>query len=114
MSKDRFVPADATGMSTLESIRSADRLNAWIFRIIRPYMRGRILEVGSGIGNISSQLVRHGISLTLSDYSDEYCSYLQKRFSSEPLIDAVIKINLADKNFGRTYAHLLGSFDTVF
>jgi len=114
MSKDRFIPADATGMSTLKSMRSADRLNAWIFMMIRPYMAGRILEVGSGIGNISSQLVRHGISLTLSDYSDEYCSYLKKRFSSEPLIDAVIKIDLADKDFGRTYARLLGSFDRVF
>ncbi|MBS1603560.1 MAG: class I SAM-dependent methyltransferase [Bacteroidetes bacterium] len=114
MNKDRFVQANATGLSTLENIKGADRLNAWIFRMVRPYMRGRILEVGSGIGNISSQFVRNGISLTLSDYSDEYCDYLQKSFSSELLINGVIKIDLADKDFGRKYAYLLGSFDTVF
>jgi SAM-dependent methyltransferase len=105
---------DPAGLSTLESISKADRLNAWIFKTIRPYMGGRILELGSGIGNISSQFVRHGIPLTVSDYSDEYCGYLRERFSSEPMIDQVIKINLADKDFEHTHARLLGSFDTVF
>jgi len=114
MNRDRFIPADMAGLSALESVRSAGRLNAWIFGMIRPYMGGRILEVGSGIGNISSQFVRHGLSLTLSDYSDEYCGYLRKKFSSEPLVRTVIKINLADANFERTHARLLGSFDTVF
>ena len=114
MSKDRFVPADAAGLSTLENISSAGRLNAWMFGVIRPYVSGRILEIGSGIGNISSQFAANGLSLTLSDFSDEYCSYLQAKFHSEPLVREVVRIDLVDKDFGARHAHLLGSFDTVF
>lgn len=114
MSVDQFVPADEVGMSTLVNISSADRLNAWMFETIRPYVKGRILEIGSGIGNISSQFIRHGIALSISDYSNEYCQYLKNKFTGEPLVKDTFKIDLVDKDFEVKHARLLGTFDTVF
>ena len=110
----QIVPADETGLSVLMNISNADRLNTWMFKTIRPYVKGKTLEIGSGIGNISAQFVKHGLSLSLSDYSDEYNRYLKKKFSSEPLIENIVSIDLADKEFDTRYSGLLGSFDTVF
>ena len=114
MNVDQFVPADEVGLSTLVNISGADRLNAWMFETIQPFVKGKTLEIGSGIGNISAQFVKHGLPLSLSDYSDEYCQYLQKKFSSEPLIGNIVKIDLVDKDFDTRYASLLGTFDTIF
>jgi len=114
MSAEQYVPADETGLSVLMNISNAERLNAWFFETIQPYVKGKTLEIGSGIGNISAQFVKHGLPLSLSDYSDEYCQYLKKKFSSEPLIGNIVKIDLTDKDFNTRHASLLGHFDTVF
>ncbi|HEY4285648.1 MAG TPA: class I SAM-dependent methyltransferase [Puia sp.] len=114
MSIDQFVPADEVGIATLTSISGADRLNTWMFETIQPFVKGKTLEIGSGIGNISTQFVVHGLPLSLSDYSDEYCQYLQKKFAGEPLVQDIVKIDLVDKDFETRHARLLGSFDTIF
>jgi len=41
---------DEKGYQTLEVIAKADKFNQWMFETIRPYCRGSILEIGSGIG----------------------------------------------------------------
>ena len=114
MSVEQFASADEIGLFTLINISGTDRLNKWMFEAIQPYVKGRILEIGSGIGNISSQFVKRRIPLSLSDHNDAYCQYLQKKFASEPSIKEVIRIDLVDKDFETKHAHLLGSFDTVF
>src|SRR5258707_9791727 len=114
MRAEQFVRADEFGLSILMNISNADRLNAWMFETIRPYVKGKALEIGSGIGNISAQFVKHGLPLSLSDYSDEYCQSLKKKFSSEPQIGNIIKVDLVDKDFNTRHASLLGHFDTIF
>lgn len=105
---------DEVGMSTLESLSIADRLNDWMFDSIRPYVKGRILEIGSGIGNISSVFINHGIPLCVSDYSDHYCSLLDQKFVNEPLVGGVFQIDLTDIDFDTRYGPLIGRFDTIF
>ena len=114
MSKKPLVTADDVGFSTLLNISEAHRLNSWMFESIRPYLQGRILEIGSGIGNISSVLIHHQLPLFLSDYNSTYCQFLEKKFANQPYIKGVYKIDLVDKEFERTQAPLLGSFDTIF
>jgi SAM-dependent methyltransferase len=114
MSAEQPVPAADIGLSVLTNISNADRLNTWMFETIRPYVKGKTLEIGSGIGNISAQFVKHGLPLSLSDYSDEYCGYLEKEFSSEPLIEDIVRIDLVDSDFDTRHADLLGTFDTIF
>lgn len=105
---------DEVGMSTLEHLSIADRLNDWMFDSIRPFTKGRILEIGSGIGNISTCFIDHGIPLCVSDYSDHYCNLLDQKFANQPLVGGVFQIDLADSDFETRYGPLIGRFDTVF
>lgn len=105
---------DEVGKSTLENLSAADRLNDWMYGSIRPFVKGRILETGSGIGNISSCFVQHGIPLAVSDYSQYYCDLLAQKFAGEPLIKGVFQLDLADSAFEERYPQLVGKFDTVY
>ena len=114
MNAEQIIPTDQVGFSTLLSISDIDKFNQWMFESIRPYIKGKTLEVGSGIGNISAMFVRSHLPLTLSDYNKEYSRFLQKRFASERLIEGVCQIDLTDPDFETNWSHLFGSFDTVF
>ncbi len=114
MKIDQSMPADEVGFSTLMNISDADKLNNWMFESIYPFVKGNVLEIGSGIGNISSMFVNRQMPLSLSDYSDEYCQFLKNKFNSVPYIKDVFKIDLVDKDFESTHAHILGTFDTIF
>jgi SAM-dependent methyltransferase len=105
---------DEVGLSTLDNLSAADQLNDWMFESIQPYVKGRTLEIGSGIGNISGCFVRHDLPLYVSDYSDHYCRLLRQKFVNERLIRDVFQIDLAAPGFENKYAPLMGKFDTVF
>lgn len=105
-----FPEEDVIGMETLESIAGADRFNEWMYQTIAPYCKGRILEIGSGIGNISKYFVESNQDLVLSDIRDNYLEYLGNVLPNVPSV----KINLVDPNFETEYAEHLGTFDTVF
>lgn len=102
------------GLFTLEQLSTAGRLNQWMFDSIKPYVQGEILEIGSGIGNISAYFVDSRISLYVSDYSDQYCKILRKKFAREPLVQDVLQVDLAAPQFESLYPELLGKFNTVF
>jgi SAM-dependent methyltransferase len=105
---------DEVGLSTLDNLSAADRLNDWMFESIQPYVKGTTLEIGSGIGNISACFVKNDLPLHVSDYSDHYCRLLQQKFASESLIRDVYQIDLATPDFDDKYSSLIGKFDTVF
>src|SRR5882757_4076426 len=84
---------------TLHAIRQADKFNTWMYDAIQPYIKGRILEAGSGIGNISSFLLDSGNDVWLSDLDKNYCSLLSNKFSDRPNLKAVIQLNLEDEHF---------------
>jgi len=44
---------DPVGIETLLRMADVDAYNDWVYRQIRPYMGERVLEVGSGIGNMT-------------------------------------------------------------
>jgi len=114
VNKERGINADDIGFSTLMNISEAHKLNTWMFESIKPYLKGKTLEIGSGIGNISAVCIEQQVPLYLSDYSDRYCQFLEKKFAAEPYIKGIFKIDLVDKEFETNQAHLLGTFDTIF
>lgn len=105
---------DEVGMSTLEHLSNANRLNDWMFESIQPHVKGNILEIGSGIGNISSCFIKNGYSINLSDYSDHYCEYLNNKFSDENRVKGIYQIDLVEPDFEIRYVDLLSKFDTIF
>lgn len=104
-----FKEVDHEGLTTLTVIEKADQFNHWMYQTIAPHCKGKILEIGSGIGNISQFFSDHNFDITLSDLRDNYCEILQSKFEN-----AVEKIDLVHVDFEKEYQHLLATFDTVF
>ncbi len=105
---------DVLGYSTLASISGADKFNRWMYDSIRPYCKGRILEIGGGIGNISECFLNEGDRLMISEMQLEYCEIIRKRFENHPNLQGVIAMDIVDPEFDAKYASLFGSFDSVF
>lgn len=101
---------DLYGESTLNSISSADKFNKWMYEQMKPYASGNILEIGSGIGNISKFLHANHKEITLSDIRVNYTRKLKEEFKGTQ----VLQINLVDEDFEDKHKNILGSFDFIF
>ena len=106
-------PDDPVGKDTLDRFSSAKQFNAWLFRQIQPWCQGRVLEVGSGIGNLSEYFMREKFSTTLSDGNEQYCSLLKRRFADNPFFAGAYSIDLAAEDFEDRYKEFLGCFDSI-
>lgn len=100
---------DLEGLETLTVIEKADKFNYWMYQTINPHCKGRILEIGCGIGNISQFFVSNKQEIVLSDLRDNYLEIVKNKFNNE-----VLKIDLVDTDFDTKYASLIGTFETVF
>jgi SAM-dependent methyltransferase len=80
-----LAPGDAAGAETLDIMAAAPRFNAWQHAVIAPYVGRRVLEVGSGIGNMSEHLLAAGPDLAvLTDMDPWYRERLRARFGGRP------------------------------
>jgi len=104
---------DKEGFETLNTLAGADRFNQWMFDTIRPFIKGRVFEAGSGIGNISGLLLNTGGQVVLSDYSAPYRQMLEEKFSAHPHFAGVLDMDLEDKKFDEKFAAYFNTFDTV-
>ena len=77
---------DSRGFQTLQTISKADKFNKWIYKQLKPWTQGKILEIGSGIGNISKHLIDDQKDLVLSDYNKQYVDYLKGAFPQNEVI----------------------------
>ena len=86
--------ADEVGAATLERMAAAPRYNRWMFERLRRWIGRSVLEIGSGIGNLSAFLVDRD-RLVLTDTREEYLSRLRQRFAGKPHI-SVTRLYLPD------------------
>ncbi len=105
--------SDPAGFKTLEIFSSTPAINTWLFEKINSGVQGRILEIGSGIGNISGMLLKDYSDVTLSDLRPEYCRILEQKFNNHPHLRGIYVLDLALPDFNTRYAHLLEKFDSV-
>ena len=105
---------DLEGSETLSVIAEAPNFNSWMFNTIKPFSKGKILEMGSGVENISSFFIENGYKIFLTDIRDSYCDVLKMKFSNNDNLLGVENINLVDKDFDTKYSKHIGTFDTVF
>ena len=112
MSEFSFKEIDEEGMETLKAISEANKFNEWMYERIAPDCEGKILEIGSGIGNISEFFIKANSDIYLSDLRDNYLSFLNKNFSNKA--SGILKMNIVDPKFDELYKEHLNSFDTVF
>src|SRR5258706_6791813 len=107
------VHSDPVGFETLEIFSEAPSINRWTFEKISGSVQGKILEIGSGIGNISGFLLANQPSVYLSDLRQEYCHLLQEKFYGHPHLRGIYLLDLSLPDFKTQYADLLEKFDTV-
>lgn len=105
---------DNTGSEVLNVISKANRFNRWMYQTIKPYVKGSTLEIGSGIGNISSFFLNDNISITLSDTDQKYIDILRNRFYRHNSLNSILAVDLEHSAFESTYPELKEKFDTVF
>lgn len=113
-SKFTYKDIDQEGLDTLSVISKADKFNGWMYETIKPFCRGKILEIGSGVGNISTFFLNDNCEIMLTDIRDNYCDILRDTFSNNPSLFGVQNIDLVDDEFDTKYVDFIGQFDTVF
>ena len=108
--KKEIKEVDLEGLVTLNVIEKADHFNEWMYDTISSNCNGRILEIGSGIGNISKFFIRDKKEIVLSDLRNNYCEIIKQKYTN----NEVIKIDLVHTDFEKEYKNLIGTFDAVF
>ncbi|MGH7612588.1 MAG: class I SAM-dependent methyltransferase [Gemmatimonadales bacterium] len=88
----RAESGDAIGAATLSRLAAAPRYNRWMFERLRPWLGDRVLEVGSGIGNLSEFLLDRS-RVVLSDTDPGYLERLRQRFAGHAHV-AVVALRL--------------------
>ncbi|HVZ55731.1 MAG TPA: class I SAM-dependent methyltransferase [Chitinophagaceae bacterium] len=107
-------PTDEIGYKSLQVIAKADKFNKWMFETIAPYAIGNILEIGSGIGNLSRYFLENNYQITLSDIDPGYVRILQQQFGNFSNLHGILQIDLQHKDFQQEYASLKEGFNTIF
>jgi glycosyltransferase involved in cell wall biosynthesis len=97
------------GARILDALAQTPRFNAWMADTIRPYLGSRILEIGSGIGNLTHCLSPRRKSYTASDIDHEHLARLSVRFQNRPNVS----LRQCDLSDPRDFEPLHGSADTV-
>jgi len=99
--------ADQVGAATLERLAVAPRFNRWMYDRLARWIGETVIEVGSGIGNLSQFLVDRR-RLMLTDTESAYRAFLERRFANRPNVE-VRSLTLPD-----IPAHLTADpFDSV-
>jgi glycosyltransferase involved in cell wall biosynthesis len=112
MVKYRFIDdvyaEDEYGSHILTSLEKARQFNRWMADAIAPYVGARVLEIGAGIGNITSWLLPRDLYLA-SDINPHYIDYLKNLALGKPYLK-VARIDLED---AACFEPWNGQFDTV-
>jgi glycosyltransferase involved in cell wall biosynthesis len=75
-----LAPSDA-GLTTLRRVDSLRRYNGYLWSRMKPYVSGRVLEIGSGTGGISRHMLGSR-RLVVTDTRAEYLDVLRRTFSN--------------------------------
>ena len=105
---DNLFTADEHGSHTLNRLSRAPRFNAWMGDVVRPYCGERVLEIGSGTGNLTRQLVPRALYYA-TDINPLYLDSLRGLTHDRPYLH----VQMTDVTKGETFPQAPGGFDTV-
>jgi glycosyltransferase involved in cell wall biosynthesis len=105
---DEIYAADEHGSQILGRLSRAPRFNAWMADFIRPFCGRRVLEIGSGTGNLTRHLVPRD-AYVASDVNPLYLQTLRSLTADRPYLD----VTLTDVTRGDSFPSVPGGFDTA-
>ncbi len=74
---------ERTNTLTLLLLEGATSYHRWIFEQMKPFLRGNILEVGCGIGNLTGWLLHQGRVLA-TDVKEDYLDIIREKYRDHP------------------------------
>jgi glycosyltransferase involved in cell wall biosynthesis len=105
---DDIYTEDEYGSHILHSLEKAQNFNRWMAEAIEAYVGARVLEIGAGIGNITTWLLPRDFYLA-SDINPHYLDYLNNLSLGKPYLK-VARLDLEDS---AGFAPWAERFDTV-
>ena len=105
---DQIYQRDVHGSHILGRLSRAPKFNAWMADTIRGYCRNRLLEIGSGVGNLTCKLVPRP-KYVASDINPLYLQTLQALSADRPYL----KTAFCDVTDGSSFPSVEEGFDTV-
>jgi glycosyltransferase involved in cell wall biosynthesis len=82
---DDIYEEDAYGSHILVELERARRFNLWLADTLRPYVGERVLEIGAGIGTLTSQFIPRELYVA-SDINPDYLHYLWSYSFGKPYV----------------------------
>src|SRR5262245_9743916 len=76
---------DEYGSRILVELERTRHFNAWMADVLRPYLGDRVLEIGAGIGNLTSQFIPREFYVA-SDINPHYLRYLHSYAAGKPYL----------------------------
>jgi glycosyltransferase involved in cell wall biosynthesis len=98
-----------SGPETLEEFANAPKFNAWMADMIRPYVKNRVLEIGAGIGNLTSALLKDHPRWITADIHPDHLSKLHEKFRQS----SNVEICRCDLTNPEDFSKLAGAVDSV-
>jgi SAM-dependent methyltransferase len=95
--------------ATLKQLAELDRYNYWIYELISHALGQRVLEVGSGTGNITQFLSADGREVTATDIVPSYHNELERLFRDRPNV----RVEKFDLTAEAPAAFVADPFDSV-
>jgi glycosyltransferase involved in cell wall biosynthesis/phospholipid N-methyltransferase len=105
---DHLYNADEHGSQILGRLARAPRFNAWMAETIAPFCGQRVLEIGSGTGNLTRRLIPRE-QYVASDVNPLYLHTLNGLTADRPYLD----VTFTDVTKGQSFPKIDGGFDTV-
>jgi glycosyltransferase involved in cell wall biosynthesis/phospholipid N-methyltransferase len=105
---DDLYAEDEYGSHILHSLERAQHFNLWMAQAVAPHAGARVLEIGAGIGNITSWLLPRDLYVA-SDINPHYLDYLRNLALGKPYL----KVDRVDLEDPRCFEPWAGRFDTV-
>jgi glycosyltransferase involved in cell wall biosynthesis len=85
---DDLYKRDEYGSQILVSLERARRFNAWMAERVRPFIGRRVLEIGAGIGSLTSQFIPRELYVA-SDINPHYLHYLHSYAYGKPYLQVM-------------------------
>ena len=105
---DDIYREDEYGSHILVELERARRFNLWQGQTLRPYVGDRVLEIGAGIGNLTSQFIPRELYIA-SDINPHYLQYLRSYSFGKPYV-RVLEVDAGNLVH---FHDLEGQFDTA-
>jgi glycosyltransferase involved in cell wall biosynthesis len=105
---DKIYQRDLHGSHILARLSRAPKFNAWMADTIRGYCRNRVLEIGSGVGNLTCKLIPRP-QYVASDINPLYLQTLKALSADRPYL----KTTYCDVTDGSSFPSVEKGFDTV-